>query len=45
MSMSVKELETVLGYKLFVNLDKAIGADKASTVKSENPQNNNWWWK
>ena len=45
MSMSVKELETVLGYKLFVNLDKAIGADKASAVKNENPQNNNWWWK
>ena len=45
MSMSVKDLEAVLGYKLFVNLDSVIGADKADAVKSQNPQSNNWWWK
>jgi len=45
MSMSVSDLETTLGYKLFVNLDCVIGEDKASIVKKENPQNNNWWWK
>ena len=45
MSISVKTLEDVLGYRLFVNLDNAIGEDKAAAVKAENPQNNNWWWK
>ena len=45
MSMSVKELETVLGYKLFVNLGSVIGEDTAAAVKYENPQNNNWWWR
>ena len=45
MSISVKTLEDVLGYRLFVNLDNAIGEEKATAVKTENPQNNNWWWK
>ena len=45
MSISVKDLEDELGYRLFVNLDNAIGEDKAAAVKAENPQNNNWWWK
>lgn len=45
MSMSVKALETVLGYKLFVNLGSVIGEDTAAAVKYENPQNNNWWWR
>ena len=45
MSISVKALEDALGYRLFVNLDNAIGEDKAAIVKMENPQNNNWWWK
>ena len=45
MSISVKTLEEALGYRLFVNLDNAIGEDKATIVKSENPQSNNWWWK
>ncbi len=45
MSISVKALEDALGYRLFVNLDNAIGEDKAAAVKTENPQNNNWWWK
>ena len=45
MSISVKDLEDVLGYRLFVNLDNAIGEEKATAVKTENPQNNNWWWK
>ena len=45
MSISVNDLEDVLGYRLFVNLDNAIGKDKATAVKMENPQNNNWWWK
>ena len=45
MSISVKALEDALGYRLFVNLDNAIGEEKATAVKTENPQNNNWWWK
>lgn len=45
MSISVKDLEDELGYRLFVNLDNAIGEEKATAVKTENPQNNNWWWK
>ena len=45
MSMSVSELETTLGYKLFVNLASVIGEDKALAVKQENPQNVNWWWR
>lgn len=44
MSMSVKDLEDVLGYRLFPNLDNVIGADKAVAVKREDPQNNSWWW-
>ena len=45
MSMSVSDLETILGYKLFVNLASVIGADKANAVKQENPQDVNWWWR
>lgn len=45
MSISVKDLEDELGYRLFVNLDNAIGEDKAAAVKTEDPQSNNWWWK
>ena len=44
MSISVKDLEDVLGFRLFVNLDNAIGEDKATAVKTEDPQSNNWWW-
>ena len=44
MSMSVSELEEVLGYKLFVNLASLLGEDKAEAIKQENPQNNGWWW-
>lgn len=36
MSMSISELETKLGYELFVNLPAKIGADKAATVKNTN---------
>lgn len=45
MSMSIRDLENVLGYKLFVNLSSVIGEDKAGAVKRENPQDNDWWWK
>ena len=45
MSMSVSELEKVLGYKLFVNLASVIGEDKANSVKQQNPKDINWWWK
>lgn len=45
MSISVKDLEDELGYRLFVNLNNAIGEDKAAAVKTEDPQSNNWWWK
>lgn len=37
-SITVKELEERLGYKLFVNLDAAIGAEKAEAVRTGNIQ-------
>lgn len=44
MSMSVKALEDVLGYRLFPNLDNVIGKERAAAVNMENPQSNSWWW-
>ncbi len=36
MSISISELENILGYELFVNLPAKIGSDKATIVKSTN---------
>ena len=43
-SMSVKDLEEKLGYKLFVNLDEVVGVNVANSIKSEKPSLANWWW-
>lgn len=43
-SLSVADLEEKLGYGLFVNLDGIVGANVASTIKSEDPRDINWWW-
>ena len=43
-SLSVKELEDRLGYKLFVNLSDAVGPNAAEAIKSDNPAAVNWWW-
>ena len=43
-SLSIADLEEKLGYGLFVNLDGIVGANVASTIKSEDPRDINWWW-
>ena len=43
-SLSVKALEERLGYQLFVNLEKAVGAETAQAIKIETPATVNWWW-
>ena len=42
---SIKELENIIGYDLFVNLPAKVGASKANQIESENPSTVNWWWK
>lgn len=44
MSMSIAELEDILGYSLFVNLDDKVGEDTAEKIKSQDPQSVSWWW-
>lgn len=43
MTMSITQLEDKLGYKLFVNLDKALGEDIAKKIKSQNPSDVKFW--
>ena len=43
-SKSVRELEGILGYDLFVNLPAVVGATKAKDIEETNPANVNWWW-
>lgn len=43
MAMSVKALEQKLGYNLFVNLDKKVGADMANKIKSREPASSQGW--
>ena len=43
-SISISELETRLGYSLFVNLPDKASADDIHKIKTENPANINWWW-
>ena len=43
-SMSLSELETKLGYTLFVNLPDRVGAATAASIKSEKPTTLSWWW-
>ncbi len=44
MSLSVADLEKKLGYKLFVNLEKKVGAETYKQIKEENPATVSWWW-
>ena len=43
-SLSISELETRLGYSLFVNLPDKVSADIVHIIKSEKPASVNWWW-
>lgn len=43
-SMSISELETKLGYKLFVNLSDVVDESAVTKIKSEKPSAVNWWW-
>ena len=43
-SKSVRELETILGYDLFVNLPLVVGNAKAKEIEETNPANVSWWW-
>ena len=42
--MSIRDLEKILGYDLFVNLPGAVGAETAAAVETENPNSVGWWW-
>lgn len=44
LSMPVSELEEILGYRLFVNLDSAVGAEAAAAILSRDPAEDSWWW-
>lgn len=44
MSMSISELEELLGYRLFASLDAAVGAGTAQKIKSQDPRKVSWWW-
>lgn len=44
MTMSIKDMEEKLGYRLFPGLDSRIGTDNAAKVKAEDPDNVNFWW-
>ena len=43
--MSLEELETKLGYQLFVNLSERVDAATVAKIKSEKPAGVSWWWK
>ncbi|MCR4859292.1 MAG: DNA/RNA non-specific endonuclease [Bacteroidales bacterium] len=43
-SLSIKELETKLGYDLFVNLPGVVGQSAADEIEKEKPSTVNWWW-
>lgn len=44
MSISLSDLEKIVGYKLFVNLDAAVGAETAKAIRDEKPATVSWWW-
>ena len=43
-AVSVSELETRLGYSLFVNLPDRVSSSAVQQIKTENPANVKWWW-
>jgi DNA/RNA endonuclease G (NUC1) len=44
MSISLSDLEKIVGYKLFVNLDAAVGAETAKAIRDEKQATVSWWW-
>ena len=42
--MSIRDLEKILGFDLFVNLPKVVGDESAAAVETENPNSVSWWW-
>ncbi len=43
-SKSIRQLEAILGYNLFVNLPGAVGVAKANEIEEKDPSTSNWWW-
>ena len=43
-SLSLSELESRLGYALFVNLPRRVGTDAADAIKKETPATVAFWW-
>ena len=43
-SLSIRELESKLGYDLFVNLPGRVGTAVADEIEKEKPAGVNWWW-
>lgn len=44
LSMSIADLEKILGYNLFANLEAKVGKETASKIKNQNPSQVSWWW-
>lgn len=44
MSMTVSELEDILGYRLFAGLDNVLDASTVGKIKSQDPRTVSWWW-
>lgn len=45
MAISISELENTLGYSLFTGLEAAAGKNSTKQIKSQDPQQEEWWWK
>lgn len=44
LSIPVSDLEDILGCRLFVNLDAAVGAEAAAAIRRRDPAEDSWWW-
>ena len=44
LSITVAELEEILGYRLFVNLDRQVGKAESLRIREEDPSQVDWWW-
>jgi len=43
-ALSISELESKLGYSLFVNLPEVVGEESAQKIKEQKPSSVSWWW-
>ena len=43
-SMSIDELEEILGIDLFVNLPAKVGAEQAAKIEATDPASVSLWW-